>query len=143
MILGKISCVRDPSFYDNNDHKIIIEDFEKGPKDDNYPRNIYIKNNYFYDLGIYEKQSSAVCLSICSFINILKNTFKINQLLTKSVTQAMKKFQSNESSIVSIHIRLGDYESYQNNPVFWTTSFDSIFNSLEHLNSSVFLNKMM
>ncbi len=51
--------------------------------------------------------------------------------------------QEKEFNIVSIHMRLGDYENYQNNPVFWTTSFESIFISLEHMNSSSFLNRLV
>jgi hypothetical protein len=99
----------------------------------------YLKFEVLDIKGFFQFHSSEYL----PYTNILKNTFKINHLLTQTVTQAIKRFQSNGSSIVSIHIRLGDYQNYQNNPVFWTTSFDSIFNSLEHLNSSVFLNKMI
>lgn len=77
------------------------------------------------------------------YLNIFKNTFKINKILTRNVTQALKKLQEKEFNIVSIHMRLGDYENYQNNPVFWTTSFESVFISLEHMNSSSFLNRLV
>lgn len=102
-----------------------------------------IKNHLNFEVldikGFFQFHSSEYL----PYINILKNTFKINQILTQTVTQALKKFQNDGSNIVSIHMRLGDYESYQNNPVFWTTSFDSIFNSLEQMNSSVFLNRLI
>lgn len=102
-----------------------------------------IKNNQNYEgldiKGFFQFHSSEYF----DYINIFKKTFKFNALLFEYVSQALEKIKTNETNVVSVHIRLGDYENYHNNPVFWTTSFDSIFSSLEYLNSSKFLNKII
>ena len=74
MTFGKMSAVRDPSTYDNDNHKTKISDYIPGPKDDNFPRNIKISDNYFYDIGVYEKQTAAVCMSISSQVTVSRNT---------------------------------------------------------------------
>lgn len=74
LVAGLTKAVRDPSEYDNNCHKTTISDFTIGPKTDDYSRNILISNNYFYDIGTYEKQTAAICLSISSDITVKANT---------------------------------------------------------------------
>ena len=71
---GLTSAVRDPSEYDNNRNKTTISDFRIGPKTEDYPREILISNNYFYDIGTYEKQTAAICLSVSSDIVVRANT---------------------------------------------------------------------
>lgn len=67
-VFGNQDCVRDLSTWEN--HKTVISDLEKGPKNNRYPKDILIKDCYFYDLGIYEKQSSPVTLSVCSRVTV-------------------------------------------------------------------------
>lgn len=74
LIVGKEDAVRDPSHWDDNDHKAVISDKERGPKTEDYPRDITVSNNYMYDLGLYEKQVSGVCMSIASRIHVKGNT---------------------------------------------------------------------
>ncbi len=74
LVFGKLSAVRDPSCYDNNVHKTTISDFMPGPKDNNYPREITVSNCYFYNIGVYEKQTAAVCMSISQDITVRRCT---------------------------------------------------------------------
>jgi hypothetical protein len=67
-VFGKQDCVRDLSTWENC--KTVISDKEKGPQKDDYPVNITVKDCYFYNLGIYEKQTSAVSLSVCSRVTV-------------------------------------------------------------------------
>lgn len=74
LMMGLLSAVRDPSMYDGNQHKTVISDFTPGPKTNEYPRDILIAGNYFYDIGTFEKQTAAVCMSISSKITVARNT---------------------------------------------------------------------
>lgn len=74
LIMGKQSAARDPSTWDGNNHKTVISDFEPGPRNEDYPRKITISNNYMTNIGIYEKQSAGVCISISEFIKVSRNT---------------------------------------------------------------------
>lgn len=74
LIVGKEDAVRDPSRWDNDAHKTVISDTSAGPKNENYPRDITISNTYMYDLGIYEKQVSGICMSIAARIHVKGNT---------------------------------------------------------------------
>lgn len=74
LLMGLLSAVRDPSMYDGDQHKTTISDFVPGPKTDEYPRSILIADNDFYDIGTYEKQTAAVCMSISSKITVARNT---------------------------------------------------------------------
>lgn len=74
LVAGLTDAVRDPSEYDNDAHKTSINDFRVGPKTEDYPRELTISNNYFYDIGTYEKQTAAICLSISSDITVRGNT---------------------------------------------------------------------
>lgn len=58
---------------DWNNHITYMEDADKfGAKSDNYPKNINIENCYFYNLGIIDKQSAAVCISLAYRV-LIKN----------------------------------------------------------------------
>ncbi len=74
LVAGKSSAVRDASTYDRDNHKTKITDFVPGPATEEYPRNIFVENNYFYDIGTYEKQTAAVCMSVSECITVSKNT---------------------------------------------------------------------
>lgn len=74
LALGLVDAVRDPSEYDNDCHKTVIADFTVGPASQDYPRELIISNNYFYDIGTYEKQTAAICLGISSDITVKGNT---------------------------------------------------------------------
>lgn len=67
-VFGNQECVRDLSTWEN--HKTVISDFEQGPQKDDYPKDIIIKDCYFYNLGIYEKQTSPVTMSVCSRVTV-------------------------------------------------------------------------
>ena len=47
---------------------------EIGPKTDEYPKSINIANNYMYNMGRFEKQTSGVNLFICEEITVKGNT---------------------------------------------------------------------
>lgn len=74
LIAGKEAAVHDPSHWDGDDHKTVIKDLTAGPKSEDYPRNITVSNNEIFDLGLYEIQTSGVCMSISSRIHVQGNT---------------------------------------------------------------------
>lgn len=74
LVAGLKEAVRDPSEYDHSNHRTEIEDFTVGPKTEDYPREILIRENYFFDIGTYEKQTAAICLSVSSDILVKRNT---------------------------------------------------------------------
>ncbi|MBQ1862824.1 MAG: PDZ domain-containing protein [Clostridia bacterium] len=67
-IFGNQECVRDLSTWEN--HKTVISDYEPGPQKDDFPKDIIVKDCYFYYLGIYEKQTSPVTMSVCSRVSV-------------------------------------------------------------------------
>lgn len=80
-IAGSPSAVYEPSFWKNDMypdlpvHRTEVEHPEKtGPASEEYPRDILIENNFIENVGIYEKQSSGVNLSVCYNVKILHNT---------------------------------------------------------------------
>lgn len=80
-IVGSPSAVYEPSFWKNDMypdlpvHRTKVEYPEKtGPVSEEYPRDILIENNFIENVGIYEKQSSGVNLSVCYNVKILHNT---------------------------------------------------------------------
>ncbi len=80
-IVGSPSAVYEPSFWKNDMysdlpvHRTKVEHPEKtGPASEEYPRDILIENNFIENVGIYEKQSSGINLSVCCNVKILHNT---------------------------------------------------------------------
>lgn len=63
-IFGEQTACRDLSTWEN--HKTEIIDMAEGALNDKFPKNINILNSYFYNLGIFEKQSAAVTVSVAS-----------------------------------------------------------------------------
>lgn len=74
LIAGKSCAVRDASNYDDDNHKTNISDFVPGPATEDYPREVIIEDNYFYDIGTFEKQTAAVCMSVSESVTVRKNT---------------------------------------------------------------------
>lgn len=72
VIFGDQSACRDRSTWEN--HKTTIADTQAGPQNDRYPRNITVEGCYFYNLGLFEKQSAAVTLSVASRVTVRGNT---------------------------------------------------------------------
>jgi hypothetical protein len=80
-VVGSSNAVDDPSFWEHElypEHQIhaasIRNPSHMGPASDDYPRDITISNNHIFHVGMFEKQSTGVNLSVCSRINILHNT---------------------------------------------------------------------
>lgn len=65
---GRESSCRDFSTWKN--HKENITDTTAGPANDEFIKNCTVRNCYFYNLGLYEKQSAAVSASIAQNIVI-------------------------------------------------------------------------
>ena len=83
-VIGRPDAVYEPSFWEHehyNDredftiHKKYV-DFPEcvGPRTEGYPRSIFIECNHMKNLGIYEKQSSGINLSVSKDVKILRNT---------------------------------------------------------------------
>ena len=64
----------DPETEENYVHKTTIDDTTPGPAQEHYPREAVISNNHVQNVGIWEKQSSHVALSVAYKIQILHNT---------------------------------------------------------------------
>ena len=56
-------------------HRSEMDDLQPGPASEDYPRDICLKNNYFYNIGLYEKQTAGVYVSVSSHIRIESSTF--------------------------------------------------------------------
>lgn len=76
------SC-REPSFWENPPatevkphyfHKTTIDDATPGPVKEHYPREAVISNNHIQNVGIWEKQSSQVAVSVSYKMQIVHNT---------------------------------------------------------------------
>lgn len=72
VIFGDQSACRDLSTWEN--HKTTMTDTQRGPQNERYPREITVENCYFYNLGLFEKQSAAVTLSVASRVTVRGNT---------------------------------------------------------------------
>lgn len=80
-VVGNPVAAREASFWDHalypdlQVHKTNVEFPELiGPATEDYPRDIEITNNHMENLGIFEKQSCGVNLSVSSRVKILHNT---------------------------------------------------------------------
>jgi hypothetical protein len=47
-----------------------LPDYTPGPANDNYPKNINVTYCYMYDNGMFEKQTSAVCISVAESVTV-------------------------------------------------------------------------
>ncbi len=80
-LVGSPCAVDDPSFWPHAHYPklqvhatTVKHPAQVGPITEDYPRDITIAENYIYDIGQYEKQSSGINCSVASRINILHNT---------------------------------------------------------------------
>ena len=72
--VGLASAVRSPSF--NYNEFVEFEDLDtaKGPKSDDYPSNCIVNNNLIHDIGLVEKQTAGVQISMAMNIIISHNS---------------------------------------------------------------------
>lgn len=83
-IAGFPMAVFNPSFWEhdhylnNPKYPIHLTDIKNpdkiGPKTEDYPRDILISQNEMCGIGVFEKQSSGINLSVCSHVKIVHNT---------------------------------------------------------------------
>lgn len=88
LIAGLPESVREPSFWNVKVldgkpmpeadpyyvHKTSITDSTPGPRAEHYPKDITISKNHIMDVGIFEKQSCGVSMSVAHNIKVLQNT---------------------------------------------------------------------
>lgn len=72
--VGNPNAVRSPSFKYWEFVPLENLDLTPGPKNNNYPAECVVNNNLMYNLGIVEKQSAGVELSMCKSITVSHNT---------------------------------------------------------------------
>ncbi|WP_258136062.1 PDZ domain-containing protein [Mucilaginibacter phenanthrenivorans] len=72
--VGDPDAVRSPSFEYNEFVPISNMDRTPGPKTDNYPKDCRVYDNLMFNLGLVEKQSAGVELSMCQNITVSHNT---------------------------------------------------------------------
>lgn len=72
--VGDPAAVRSPSFEYNEFVPIAEIDRTPGPKTNNYPKDCTIDDNLMFNLGLVEKQSAGVELSMCQNITVRHNT---------------------------------------------------------------------
>lgn len=71
-IIGNPDAVREPSTWDA--FRTTITDTTPGPKSENYPRDIVVRDNWMHDNGQFEKQTSGVQMSMSRRITVSGNT---------------------------------------------------------------------
>jgi len=72
--VGDPGAVRSPSFEYNQFVPIAQMDRTPGPKTNNYPKDCRLYDNLMFNLGLVEKQSAGVELSMCQNITVSHNT---------------------------------------------------------------------
>jgi hypothetical protein len=72
--VGDPNAVRSPSFEYHEFVPLAQIDRTPGPKTNNYPAECTVHNNLMFDLGMVEKQSAGVQLSMCQSITVSHNT---------------------------------------------------------------------
>jgi hypothetical protein len=72
-VVGNNNSSADPSFWDNG-YSTVKNPQIVGPITEDYPRDIIVLNNNIQNMGIFEKESAGVNLSVASRIHILHNT---------------------------------------------------------------------
>ena len=85
LVAGLPDSCREPSFWEYSSplkpevntasiHKTTVEDLTAGPAAEHYPRGCTISHNHVKDVGMWEKQSSQVAISVAAGIRVLHNT---------------------------------------------------------------------
>lgn len=93
LILGNPDSTYCTSSWGGVHRKYIENKNHKGHKTENFPRNIKIENSYFYNLGVEDKQSCAVSLSLCK--NVTINACTIHHLPRAGVNICENSFGGN------------------------------------------------
>ena len=116
-IVGSPSALDDPTFFEHSfypDHQTESTKIKHadvvGPVSENYPRDISISNTHIYNVGIFEKQSTGVNLSVSSRIRILHCTI-------------------HKSSRSCININDGSFGGHE---VAYNDIFDAQFETTDH-----------
>ncbi|MCC8023569.1 MAG: PDZ domain-containing protein [Clostridiales bacterium] len=80
-VVGKSDAVYEPSFWKHalypqlQTHKTQVDHPAcKGPRTEDYPRDVLIEDNHIDGVGLFEKQSTGVNLSVSMGVRILHNT---------------------------------------------------------------------
>ncbi|MFJ6568917.1 right-handed parallel beta-helix repeat-containing protein [Streptomyces sp. NPDC091292] len=71
-VIGSSDAVREPSTWDAM--RTSITDTTPGPRSQNYPRDITVRDNYLHDNGQFEKQTSGVQISMSRRVTVDGNT---------------------------------------------------------------------
>lgn len=74
LFVGDPSAVRSPAFEYGQAVELDDMDFTPGPANDNYPSHCVAEDNLIHDIGMYEKQTTGVELSMCSHITVGHNS---------------------------------------------------------------------
>ena len=72
--VGNTDAVRSPSFEYHESVPFDSIDHTYGPKTDNYPARCLVYDNLIHNIGLYEKQVTAVELSMCRDITVSHNS---------------------------------------------------------------------
>ena len=72
--VGDPKAVRSPSFEYNESVPLEQMDRTIGPKTDNYPAHCLVYDNLIHKIGLFEKQTTGVELSMCQFITVSHNS---------------------------------------------------------------------
>lgn len=72
--VGDPQAVRSPSF--QYEHFLPLNEIDPttGPKNSHYPTDCMISDNLIHDIGLFEKQSTGVELSMCQYITVSHNS---------------------------------------------------------------------
>lgn len=116
-VVGKQKCVRQPSYWENEQypdlpvHQKFVEAPDSiGPCAECYPRDVIISENHIDGVGLLEKQSSGVNISVASRIKILHNTI-------------------HNSSRSLINVNDGTFGGHE---IAWNNMFDSQRETADH-----------
>lgn len=74
LYVGRPDAVRSPMFTYGTAVNPDTLDMQPGPQSDNYPRRCRVEECLIHDIGLTEKQSAGVQLSMCYGIEVLHNT---------------------------------------------------------------------
>lgn len=72
--VGDTACVRSPSFEYSQFVPYEKMDLQKGPKGVNFPAQCIVRDNLIHRIGLYEKQTTGVELSMCQSIVVSHNS---------------------------------------------------------------------
>lgn len=74
LFVGDTAAVRSPSFEYGQAVPYSQMDLQLGPKNNNYPADCFIQDNLIHAIGLFEKQVTAIELSMCHRITVAHNS---------------------------------------------------------------------